>query len=345
MITPARVIEQLRRRGHRVTARQLTDWRAKGLLPLLVQQGRGRGPGANYFWWEPDIVDHAATVCELLDRRARIETALLGTWFAGFKIDIARVRKAWLARLIRAQSSIEREASRRGELEDLLGGWSLRLAKNQARSVGLPYRDLDDLLLVVLNTVFDPNYRFVLADNLDLIEIANRFLWSTTSAQSNFAPLTAESFERTFTFVREKLSLTSIQKLVSSASDDELADAHRRWLACMNAVGWLVKATASGKLTNDLGDFGKRIAIAFGPYCVLVLLYLARHGTGPMMDATIELLDEFDHRVSGSGAWLEKMQRTGGGTDADDFPRERFAEIWRSFDYSCLFELNARPAS
>src|SRR5437763_5402174 len=98
MITPAELIEHLRRRAYSVTERQLTDWRAKGLLPNLRQQGRGRGHGAIYVWRESNIIDHAATVCELLNRHARTETALLGTWFAGYRIETPRVRNAWLGR-------------------------------------------------------------------------------------------------------------------------------------------------------------------------------------------------------------------------------------------------------
>jgi hypothetical protein len=231
-------------------------------------------------------------------------------------------------------------------LEDVLGGWSVRLAKDQARAVGLPYRDLDDLFLVVLNVVFDQNYHFVFGDNLDLIQIANRFLSSKAAAPPNFLPVEAASFERAFGFVRENLSLASIQKLVSSASDDELANAHRRWLACMKTLTWLAKAAASGNLGSDLRDFGRRLPIAFGPYCVLILLYLARHGVGPLIDASIEALDEFCDRVPDPGGWSrEKTSRPGEFAGADYFPRERLTDIWRSFDYSRLFEVSAQPKS
>ena len=319
MVIQAELIEQLRGRGYSVTPRQLADWRAKGLLPKLSQRGRGRGPGATYFWPQPDIADQAGTVCELLGRHSRTETALLGVWFAGYRVELHRVREAWLARLARHEASITREVGRHGEMEDLLGGWSSRVAKKQAASIGLPYRDLDGLFLETLNAVFKPDYRFVAEDNFGLIEIARRFLSPKAVLSPTPAHFSEESFPRAFAWIHENLSPVAIRKLISSASDDELVNAHRRWLACIRAVAWFSKATASREVAN-LQAFGKQLAIALGPCGVLILLYLARHGAGPMMDATIEVLDEFYDRVTDPSSWFGQIRDADGSADADNFP-------------------------
>jgi hypothetical protein len=44
-LTPKEVINELAKAGRRVTERQLTDWRARELLPELSEKGKGRGNG------------------------------------------------------------------------------------------------------------------------------------------------------------------------------------------------------------------------------------------------------------------------------------------------------------
>src|SRR5664279_5777920 len=101
-MTRAELIKALRAREYPETnARNLTNWRAKGLLPPLTKRGRGHGQGTHVFWTQPDILDRAIAVCEFMRQHRRTETALLQLWFAGFDVDAELIRSAWLKALDR----------------------------------------------------------------------------------------------------------------------------------------------------------------------------------------------------------------------------------------------------
>src|SRR5690242_13093600 len=121
MITPKQLRQALADIGRAVSARQLTDWRAKGLLPPLKQVGEGRGSGARFFWGEPDVLDRAATVYDALALKSRVQPALLAIWFAGYSVPIRVIRKAWLEQIRAEERHLRRMATRLGGLENVYG--------------------------------------------------------------------------------------------------------------------------------------------------------------------------------------------------------------------------------
>jgi hypothetical protein len=359
MMTPAQLIDELQRRGHTVTRRKLTDRLAKDLLPPLVRLRRERGRGAKYGWEELDIVDHAATVEELLDEHYRVKTALLGTWFLGYRVvDINKVRQAWLARVTHVEKYIKKQAGKLAELDDLLGPWASGAAKKLAKmkSCNLSSQDLDALLLLVLNTVFDQNYCFD-EDDSAYLDSVNRWRSSKVSEPDEFRPFDSAALQGAFIFIQKHVSLASIRKTVSEATDEALGAAHRSWVATMRMVAWLARASAviavtmqiqnvvvdrrealeviqllgidfsaiaSAELPDNISDIGKRFAIVFGAPGVLALLYLGNYGAGPLLDDTIHVLDEFIERGF-SGPTRSADPWSG-------FPQDRLAEIWHGFD-------------
>src|SRR5437762_3332775 len=143
MMTPKQLRQALGDIGRAVSARQLTDWRAKGLLPPLKQVGQGRGPGARYFWGEPDVLDRAATVYDALALTSRVQPTLLAIWFAGYPVPISLIRKAWLGQIRAEQRHLRRMATKLGGLENVYGKLARTAANQQSSKINASLRDLE----------------------------------------------------------------------------------------------------------------------------------------------------------------------------------------------------------
>ena len=130
LMTPAQLIEELAQRGFDVTERRLTDWRQKGLLPLLVHRGLGRGHGSEYFWSDPEIVHQALMVCVLLKRKRRTQLALSRLWLAGYAVPLDRIKRAWGFDLKDNERFLRRRASRLSGVD--FEGYLARFAANAA---------------------------------------------------------------------------------------------------------------------------------------------------------------------------------------------------------------------
>src|SRR5580692_10518540 len=105
MLTQAQLVVDLQDRGYHVTARQLKDWRAKGLLPPLTGRGRGRGLGVGRHWQDGErVLSQGIAVRDLLNRKERVHWVFLGLWFAGYEVDMVKVQKVWLSSLAHTES-------------------------------------------------------------------------------------------------------------------------------------------------------------------------------------------------------------------------------------------------
>ena len=113
-MAPAELVVAGQARGYHFEPRTLTDWRHKGLLPPLRQIGLGRGKGKRQVWTDPDIVDQAIMVAQLLARRSRTRPALLRLWRVGFRVPSELAREIWLEQLDEAGVMLdENEIARR----------------------------------------------------------------------------------------------------------------------------------------------------------------------------------------------------------------------------------------
>ena len=93
-LTSKQVINELAKTGRRVTARKLTDWRARELLPQLSEKGKGRGKGKVYLWTQPDILDRAAFVAD--HKGWDTSRVILVLWCCGFEVPQKTLKGAWL---------------------------------------------------------------------------------------------------------------------------------------------------------------------------------------------------------------------------------------------------------
>jgi hypothetical protein len=93
-ITPKQVINELAKTGRQMTERKLTDWRARELLPGLIEQGKGRRKGKVYFWTQPDILDRVAFVAD--HKGWDTSRVILVLWCCGFEVPHKTLKEAWL---------------------------------------------------------------------------------------------------------------------------------------------------------------------------------------------------------------------------------------------------------
>jgi len=336
-MTPTQLSRKLYDLGHPVSLRRLIDWRAKGLLPPLSRHGRGRGSGAMNVWEHVDILDQAVTVHELLARHARAETALLGTWFAGYEVDVGRVRDAWTSRLNRTVIRVRLSAGPYGDIEDVLGNWSPAIAKKFAREYGLPYEEVDALLLEVLNALFDPSYIFDVDENLQLVETAKHILSKIVRDSNLQNSLNKALLQGIFNVVQGNFSIYNILNLIVSSTDEDLISAHRQWRGIINIVRRLATMASPA-------DFpGKWLAITFGAPCILILLWLGKRAVASKVDATIETAVQFLDSIPNEQWASMRSQLASGIVNNFQLPPilDQLTEIWADFNVWQLCSLNA----
>lgn len=312
MLTQAALLAQLDTCGHPKTARGLTDWRAKGYLPRLVQRGVGRGRGASFVWTEPDVLARVLLVDDLLDGGVRGEEVVLCSWFAGFDANLASVRKARLARL--ASVSGRPLPKRFYAFEDMLGDLSTKLARSLATQFDFHPDDLDSLIFEALSVFYRPDYAFDPDDNIGLVETANDIAVRVGKVEPGSWIVTEAMLQQGFAFICERLSVPSRERLLKSVSDVELADAHRRWRLVLRYARELVVSYGSGT-PSDFDALGRRLTIVAGPWAILTLLQLAR---------------------SPEAAGLCEAERVLGDTEKRR-PEDAFAALWR------IWERRAKP--
>lgn len=106
-LTPKQVIEELAKTGRHVEARTLTDWRSRGLLPMLTDRGRGQGKGKGYFWTDNNILDRVALVADLPSWET--DRTILALWFCGFEVSPEQMKEAWLKSIERVSRQFAKQ--------------------------------------------------------------------------------------------------------------------------------------------------------------------------------------------------------------------------------------------
>jgi hypothetical protein len=103
----------------------------------------------------------------------------------------------------------------------------------------------------------------------------------------------------------------------------------------MNLVGRVANAAASEEASGD-SEWGWIFAVTFGWFFVLALLFLARRGVGPRIDATLESVKDSLDQISDLKEWskLAQLSRDIVATP-DDLP-SNVGAIWDDFDFLTL---------
>jgi hypothetical protein len=332
MMTPKQLRQALGDIGRAVSARQLTDWRAKGLLSPLKQVGQGRGSGARYFWGEADVLDRAATVYDALALRSRVQPTLLTIWFAGYPVPISLIRKAWLGQIRGEERQIRRIATKLGGLENVYGKLATTAAKRQSSKLRVSFQDLEEIMVEIFGSALDKNYEFDPEMYRDLFSKAFSAL---VSKDVLFTPsLNARTLSKLQLWLKDLATTKGRREILSSASDLDLLNAHAKWLILGKAMQ-LVPGV--DRLVGGVGlNAPKQVSRSFGGAIILILLYISRSRYATRVTKIFELGNDLivSHELDIHRA-LEQQQ----SFNVDypvlgaklEFLKEKISELWELF--------------
>lgn len=99
------LIHELSERGCVVTARQLQDWAAEGLIPKPVLNRRGRGKGVVALY--PDeIVPQIVCLVSALSQNGTFDHARLALWRAGYPVNVRGLFERGIAQIRQLQQRV-----------------------------------------------------------------------------------------------------------------------------------------------------------------------------------------------------------------------------------------------
>lgn len=257
--------------------------------------------------WEDDgVLVRALTVCDAFNRRKRVDSAFLVLWFAGYEMDFEKVRVAWLSSLNRTKAKWLKNASSEEECEDALGSLFTPRAKREllgrawVREAGLTWKQFEPLLLAVLNACFNTSLEIAF-DDIDerMADAVRAFMYRNAKTLDESARVTKADLERILAFVHKNLSLDARQRLILSATDEELSAAHRRWRSAIQILDSLFARVCNGEKRVEIKQTMRQLAACFlGAQCIFALLYLERDGKGPWVDSLLERIARESHNIS-----------------------------------------------
>lgn len=332
MMTPKQLRQALGDIGRVVSARQLTDWRAKGLLPPLKQVGQGRGPGALYLWEEPDIVDRAATVYDALALRSRVQPTLLAIWFAGYPVPISLIRKAWLGQIRGWERYLRRMAAKLGGLENVYSKLAKTMANQQSPKINASLQDFEEVMLEIFGIAFDNNYEF---EPETYRELFSQMFSALISKDASYTiSLNTVTLSKLQQWLKDLTTTQGRREIIFYASDSDFLNAHAKWVV----LGKVMQLWPGvDRLVDGVGvNQAKLIAMGFGGVLILILLYIKRSRYANRVTQIFELGNDLvvSHELDIRSA-LEQHQ-----SFSVDYPvvaakfeflKERVSELWELF--------------
>jgi hypothetical protein len=127
MLTLAELCADMAAMGRDLTPRAARDWWTKGILSKPDRRGLGRGKGTETFWADPRVRQRAQIAYDLLAAHPRADTAILGVWLHGFRVNLDTIREIYLRSIDHHFRSV------RGRSRRPLSEWVYELADRGAR--------------------------------------------------------------------------------------------------------------------------------------------------------------------------------------------------------------------
>jgi len=273
MLTQTQVAAEMSRLGHPVTLRRLTDWRSKGLLPPLIKSGLGRKHGTVNLWLQPDIVEQAVLVHKSLAAGTHAKDALIAIWVRGYTIPLVLVRKALIYRWAKSANQIKRHTSKYGGLQKVLFHGADHTARQISRKSGLQEDMVRDLLLELLLSLMDHNYKYGEVDPLFLTAAMND-LWKDSSKRRRPDHFNEENIVSLIWLMKNLFSIKGRIKLLRSLTDEELNGAREQWQSfwgSFQSFSETIQALGSSANKAKLdGPPAKRLPIQLGSLGLLL---------------------------------------------------------------------------
>ena len=221
------LIKVCTRLGYPLSSRKLTDWVRKGLLPPLEQHGRGQGMGKEYFWPSRAVIAQTVVVSEYLSWTNRSDDTLLLTWFAGYSVPLDQVRRIWARRHADRNSAVNQKFPDSFDLHE----WIRQGIHRESKKLGKPFplTAATSIYAALLTSDFNPVDSLSPADeqrlNEEVADLLNE--GGDSSSDINGTVLIKKGLD----FIHRNLSPTQRQRLIESATEQDLLEAQRDWRA------------------------------------------------------------------------------------------------------------------
>jgi hypothetical protein len=310
----------------------MTDWRTNRLLPALKQRGRGRGPGAIWYWSEPDILERAKIVYDALSRNRRSYYALWVLWFCGFEVSPADIRRIWLDV---SQSDL---ANRRAEPGELLADKYVdeieTLTRQIKRGQGLEDFDARAIATEIVVAMHErPDIGFNDDEFVELLGALNRIVEQRKILGDSGLYISGTVLTEILSFERRFISLKAIRDLLTSSSDDEFLRA-QHYLSLLGSLisAMIVAAGPTRERDEQLFILRTHVAPSFGPWIFRLALMVIKSGQERHLEASEQIIGKIRGRLLAGTA-------NGGNDRRTQALTRQLDNIWRELDVKRLYNL------
>lgn len=285
-LTPAAVSAELARRDKCVTERRLADWRELGLMPALVDKGRGQGGGKQYFWDDQAVIDRAALIHDILEVDTQTDTAFINIWLLGYDVDLERIRHKWIDRLSQMEASAENKISKFDFRDDGTSALGSSISAYIARQLGTNRREVAPLASEMTTLAFGGDEEFDYDYLEELLSQFARDHFKRKGWAISVVPRVAKGLR----LLTHYNSPRYIQRVITCCSDVDLICARNMWVQILEFIVGefpeLFNCVGSG------GDLSTRtvVGIAFGRLVIPMLTDAIHNGYGGPIKATIDAI-------------------------------------------------------
>jgi len=320
LLTRADLIAICHRLGYPVSARQITDWVHKGLLPPLQQRGRGRGRGKEYFWSDRDVVAQAVVVWTYLAWTHRTELTRLLTWFAGFPVSIDLVRATWLRLSARDWSAMTAKFPDPFERDEWIRR-TVRRRRNPANQQAWPVMLATTVMLALWSDDFDPLAALTGRDEDRLKRELEQFLLASEGELHAVRPSALDTVKRGLHFLHYTFSPQHRTRLVAEATPADLRAAQHDWKVLTRFAAAALRSVLPATVTDPSVSgtaahwaawrpLWWRLVANLAPSAILLDSALRQAGYGAKIDASIAVLTEVHQTLNRASelGWTRRTQ-------------------------------------
>jgi hypothetical protein len=277
MLTLAELRANMDATGRDLTPRAARDWWTKGILSTPRRRWLGRGRGSETFWTNPSEMQRAQIAYDLLVAHPRADTAILGVWLHGFRVNLGSIRAIY-RQSIRLHFRALRGRNRRPR-DDAVGRLAGMLARHSAKTSAAPKAAQDamaDLAVEFLGVFYGLREEVASSGLASLWESAAPYLGGGSLGQNGeieFHPQD-DDLATWAQYLGQMASLTAQRDAIESATDYELIRARRLVLFAFGVLGRVARANAG---REQFEEFGRRAVVVFGRPTVPILIAVLRN--------------------------------------------------------------------
>ncbi len=299
--TPNDLCAELARAGQKITPRTLRLWRTQGLLPPLKARGRkGYRRGKEQFWQSPNLVVHAVTICRLRELRYPNDEARLVLSWMGFPVLPLKLRAAWLSRLDKMKASFKsrkahaerRQESEFSTLEDEISELATPFARRIAKQLGLDRIEITQPIVDLFGLTFGTGYAVDVEGLEQILEFTKLILPISTEGNSWTED---NNVFATVKFIQVHMSFEAVEGIAKSATELELAYAHRYWRTILKLFQHPCRELGAD---DQLSKF---LAFGFGRLCFPTIIRFIRDGKAPQIEKSITEISQLIVRPTLTG--------------------------------------------